>query len=515
MKPRISLIIPTFNRIVSLKRTIGGLEDQGIPCSDFEVIVSVDGSQDGTVEYLAEKAMSAPWLHPLPGSGRRGAGAARNMGAAMARGDVLLFLDDDVLPSRALIGGHLAAHREGKPLVVLGRVLADHGTSPWDRLITEEIDRQRGKKRKRAIYFSSSLFSVPRPLFLDAGGFSEDMSIAPREDREFSWRLHKKGIPMIIERSSPGWHLRHLPSHDAARLFFESGKALVATLRMHPDMLTDPFFGPSARLFLSRMRGFLASGTPSKKEDLARGRALDRKGIFASDTIRREAWNLLFRWQIRGGLQPLGLASEERPRKFAVREAPMALFAPRPDLRGISMAGRMGFLFIGNEGATDEIAAIIDCFCRAFSSSDPVFLILWLRNEGDREVLIDLCKANRETCGDVPPPIIVILGALRALERLHLYNEADFYIHGAGESGGFLVEAMACARGVISYGRGKVKGIIDGERALITRGIMGLPDALRLAVLHPVELERKGMKARQWLVAGGGAGHIGNPLGED
>ena len=86
-----SVVIPTFNRVSLLQRTLASVEAQSF--TDFEIIVVDDGSTDGTRDWLASQR---PLLRVLE-QANRGPGAARNLGAREARGDYVAFLDSDDL----------------------------------------------------------------------------------------------------------------------------------------------------------------------------------------------------------------------------------------------------------------------------------------------------------------------------------------------------------------------------------------------------------------------------------
>jgi glycosyltransferase involved in cell wall biosynthesis len=90
MKPFISVIIPTFNRVALLKETVNSVRKQTFP--DFELIVVNDGSTDGTAEWLRSQTD----LKAIDQE-NKGIATARNAGAAVARGEWLAFLDHDDL----------------------------------------------------------------------------------------------------------------------------------------------------------------------------------------------------------------------------------------------------------------------------------------------------------------------------------------------------------------------------------------------------------------------------------
>lgn len=109
-------VIPTCNRRDSLPRLLGPLRAD--PDLD-EIVVVVDGCRDGSYELLVELARDEPRLRPLL-IDNRGPTAAILAGAEHAQADVVVALDDDVIPTPGLFGGHLHHHRARDRLVVVG-----------------------------------------------------------------------------------------------------------------------------------------------------------------------------------------------------------------------------------------------------------------------------------------------------------------------------------------------------------------------------------------------------------
>jgi len=88
MKPFVSVIIPTFNRLRLLKETVESVRNQTF--RDFEIIVVNDGSADGTSEWLSCQSD----LRAI-NQENKGIATSRNVGAAAAQGQWLAFLDHD------------------------------------------------------------------------------------------------------------------------------------------------------------------------------------------------------------------------------------------------------------------------------------------------------------------------------------------------------------------------------------------------------------------------------------
>lgn len=89
----ISVIIPTYNEKEVLKECVESLGAQSL--NDFEIIVIDDGSRDGTLEILKNLKRSLQNFK-FERQGHLGPGAARNLGAKKAKGDILVFVDADM-----------------------------------------------------------------------------------------------------------------------------------------------------------------------------------------------------------------------------------------------------------------------------------------------------------------------------------------------------------------------------------------------------------------------------------
>jgi hypothetical protein len=113
--PKFSIVIPTYNRLSLLQRTLASVRRQSH--ADFEIIVVDDGSTDATREWLASHGGSLR-VFEQP---NRGPGAARNVGARAARGEYVAFLDSDDLWFPWTLDVFACAIREhGRPNILSG-----------------------------------------------------------------------------------------------------------------------------------------------------------------------------------------------------------------------------------------------------------------------------------------------------------------------------------------------------------------------------------------------------------
>jgi glycosyltransferase involved in cell wall biosynthesis len=219
-RPRLSIVVPTYNRRRILSRTLPWLLGQRDPGGAYEVIVVVDGSTDGTLEML-DGARQGERLRVVA-QPNRGQAAARNRGAAEARGDILLFLDDDMLAAPDLVSIHLDGHGDARGCVILGRMdlaggvrrsFLKLGVEAWGREFAARLSAP--GYRPRFDDWHSGHASIDRELFLRLGGFDESFAAYGNEDYELGWRLSRQGAEMrfradavalqIYDKSFPAW----------------------------------------------------------------------------------------------------------------------------------------------------------------------------------------------------------------------------------------------------------------------------------------------------------------------
>ena len=207
---RLSIIIPTHNRLARLRRVLAALARQTTPREQFEVIVVSDGSSDGTDAYLQSGATPLPVRAVLQDN--QGVAAARNAGVAAAAHVLLLFLDDDVVPAPALVAEHVRMHEElGPQAVVMGTMLTppDRRLSAWVQWEQMMLGKQyaamaRGDWQATARQFYTGNTSLRRQQVVDAGGF--DPRFRRAEDVELAYRLADRGATFHFHAPAAAHH---------------------------------------------------------------------------------------------------------------------------------------------------------------------------------------------------------------------------------------------------------------------------------------------------------------------
>ena len=241
-KKKVSVIIPTFQRCESVKRLLESFRRQTFPSSDYEVIICIDGSNDGTKEMLeatrADYDLRWDWS---PNSGRS---AARNSGIRMALGDVLVFLDDDMELSPGFLEAHYNSHGHRDRIVILGAapITVNKDSLPVARYVgtkfNSHIEKLSEPGYKIKIWdFYSGNFSIRRENIVEAGLFSEDFVIYGNEDVELASRLQKSGIDIIYNPNALCIQYYEKSFQELAKDTIATGKTAVLLYSEHPDTL--------------------------------------------------------------------------------------------------------------------------------------------------------------------------------------------------------------------------------------------------------------------------------------
>lgn len=183
----VSCIIPTYNRAYCLRRAIDSVLKQ--TDQNFELIVVDDGSTDETIELLKE--YQADGKLKVLRQENRGVSAARNFGAAQARGEWLAFLDsdDEWLPEKLSLQRKIW---QSSP-----ELLWVHGEEIWyrhaKRVNPKKIHQKSGgdifERSLRLCLVAPSSVVIKKELYQQHGGFDESFAVC--EDYDFWLRLSK------------------------------------------------------------------------------------------------------------------------------------------------------------------------------------------------------------------------------------------------------------------------------------------------------------------------------------
>lgn len=210
----LSVIIPTYNGKHKIVNALKSLENQTL--KDFEVIVVIDGSTDGTLEILNESRFDLPQLKVIFQE-NAGRSKVRNTGVTYAQGNILLFMDDDMTFEANSLEKHVLHHTNYPESAVTGGTFEDESRSisDFDRFKSEErnswlipFNQYPYKQTHQVIYLSAANLSISKELFERVNGFNE--ALTDNEDQDLGVRLRAIGATLYIDTSIPGCHNENL-----------------------------------------------------------------------------------------------------------------------------------------------------------------------------------------------------------------------------------------------------------------------------------------------------------------
>lgn len=216
---QVSIIIPTLNRAILLKKCLSRLKEQSI--GKTELIIVNNGSQDETKQVISEFLNNPRFRYVY--EPKKGPSLARNRGFKKSRGEIIAFLDDDCLVSRNWLGKirkffKNPSHRDD---VLQGKLIHRFPVENFQTRIfflKQEIDWQsikasRGWRLGRYINFlNSGNFAVRREV-LEKLHCVFDSGLFPfvGEERDLAMRLQLAGSKIIYSSSVSATHLKAKP----------------------------------------------------------------------------------------------------------------------------------------------------------------------------------------------------------------------------------------------------------------------------------------------------------------
>ena len=218
-----SAIVVSYNRASTLAHCIEKLHAQS--ADDYEVIVIDDGSTDST-QNIMEKIKDNRFRY-FRNKGKKGQPYARNKGIKNSKGDIIIFVDSDVLVDKNFIRDHINLHKRKEKLIVQGmvrhiRTIRDYAKKNWlidglclAGLITQNV-------------------SVKKKYLIEAGGFDESFGdTMGYMDVEIGRRLKNNLALKTVYafRSCLAWHLDGYETDDKIKSIinksYERGKNAV------------------------------------------------------------------------------------------------------------------------------------------------------------------------------------------------------------------------------------------------------------------------------------------------
>ena len=322
---RATVVLPYYQAPDALALTLAGLERQSYPRHLFEVIVVDDGS-DPPLELSEPSPLDVRVIHQ-PDLGF-GLARARNNGARAAQGDIVVFLDCDMIPAEEWLAAHARWHHAASDAMSIGfrRHLDVAGVSagdvrtfsgtldemfagrPWDRPEWIEFHMARTAELTSD---DDDLFRVAsggnlgmsRDFYWEVGGNDESFTQWGAEDVEFGYRAVTLGALLVPERRALCWHQGEgaTPSAEESRSL-EQQRAKLSQLIAHhgfrsakpgrsftvPQYVVSVSTGEaSADALLDTVEGLLGGDVHDLVVWIEQGQAAGEEEAHAAEIVRR------------------------------------------------------------------------------------------------------------------------------------------------------------------------------------------------------------------------------------
>lgn len=220
-----SVIVPTYQRPAALERCLDALGAQTLGRDRFEVIVVDDGSTEPPRAAVARAAASFDVR--LIEQANAGPAAARNSGARAARGDYVVFTDDDCRPDPEWLRAIDQAVAQHPGCAIGGRVVnaLRHGLySTASQLLVEFLYDYFNVDRSSGRFFITSNLALPVREFERIGAFDVSFPFAAAEDRDLCDRWREAGLAMVYCDEAVVHHEHSLALRSFCRQHFNYGR---------------------------------------------------------------------------------------------------------------------------------------------------------------------------------------------------------------------------------------------------------------------------------------------------
>jgi glycosyltransferase involved in cell wall biosynthesis len=251
--PVVSVVVPTHNRGELLRESVECMLAQDYP--SFEAVYVNDGATDETAVLLDEYAAAHPERLRVLHIDNSGPGPARNAGVRLARGELLLFTDDDVLTPPDWITGMAAVYRMRGSDALCGGVDAVSTVGRVERYLHLRNRARFGDHAKPVKAAPMMNFMVSRKAFEETGGFLDE-PLSAAEDWEFCLRFRRQGRTVFYDpavkvrhRYQEHWDAAVRRMRDAGRLgayiwWRQGGHVMAYTVYATLRFATCPFWAP-------------------------------------------------------------------------------------------------------------------------------------------------------------------------------------------------------------------------------------------------------------------------------
>ncbi|MGC6367814.1 MAG: glycosyltransferase family 2 protein [Candidatus Marinamargulisbacteria bacterium] len=235
----ISVVIGSYNQCDRLKRVLDGYSKQVTQLA-FEVIVVDSFSTDGTADMVANITPSLFQLNFIQRENPSGKAEARNAGVAVAKSDIIVISDADMVPGPDFVQAHYTAHQTSQDVSCFEGLAYNLDSYDWPPSVNDKHTQVPTKYRHGDVldwyYFLTGNISFPKSLFVVEKGFSLDFKNYGWEDLELGYRFKKRGIPLRYIKTAINYHYHVISDKEKAERKFNMGQSAQIFMQKHPEL---------------------------------------------------------------------------------------------------------------------------------------------------------------------------------------------------------------------------------------------------------------------------------------
>lgn len=259
--PRVSVIIPTYNRAEYIADAIRSVQAQTY--TDYEIIVADDGSTDNTVEIVAQ----FPDVRFVPLTHQGTPAATRNRSVPYAKGDLIAFLDSDdlFLPEKLQRQVTILVANPACAVVYSDAFCFDQDPSQPVRNLLAGLETPSGWVFAHLLernFVTVSCTLVKKTVFEEMGGFDEDPKLLVCEDYDLWLRIATKYEYQFVAGTHTAYRLHQgNVSGDLLKTKIGFLRVFEKIKRSHPELVekytaeyTDALIRHRGGLFVSQLR---------------------------------------------------------------------------------------------------------------------------------------------------------------------------------------------------------------------------------------------------------------------
>lgn len=235
-KPRFSIVIPTYSAVDLLIECLHSLCQQSGNYGPVEIIVVNDGGNREIEKDIESLDCNIPLTYIYQEN--KGPAAARNTGIRAAMGDIILFLDDDSLPTQNWLEATTDAWDKYPGFDGIGGyVKKDDEDSICCRANTDFFNwyLQFSSRKKDTIFLATCNAGYKKDALMKIGNFDESFKMASGEDRDLNIKLIKSGMSLRLEESILVYHDKDLTFRSFLKKNYNYGKSAKTIYNRYPQ----------------------------------------------------------------------------------------------------------------------------------------------------------------------------------------------------------------------------------------------------------------------------------------